>query len=123
MNKKPIFVYAGIWTLCLAAFWLGLGQDAMGYSLLVFYAVIPISIIACSAFMSEDLFFGKIAITAFWLGVSFMVIEYFTFSLANMITISFERINPPHWENLLVGMILSVIGFGLGALIKKIARK
>lgn len=123
MNKKPIFIYAGIWVLCLAAFWLGLGQDAMGYSLLVFYAVIPISIIACSAFMSDDLFFGKIALTAFWIGVSFMAIEYLTFSLANMITISFERINPPHWENLLVGIILSLFGFGIGALIRKIARK
>ena len=123
MNRKPIFIYVGIWTLCLAAFWLGLGQDAMGYSLLVFYAVIPLSVIACSAFMSDNLFFGIIALSAFWFGVSFVAIEYLTFSLANMITISFVRINPPHWELLLAGAALSVIGFGIGALIKKISRK
>ncbi len=118
MNKKAICIYIVIWAVCLAGFWLGLGQDALGYSLTVFYGVLPLAMLICSAFTGGSAAFGKALVCALLFGVSFAAIEYFTFSLANMITISFGRINLPQWELIPIGALLSFLGFGAGRIFK-----
>ncbi len=43
-----------IWALSIIVFWLGGGSDAMGYSLVVFYLVLPITTLIISVFIGKD---------------------------------------------------------------------
>ena len=117
--KKGISIYVFVWVITVASFWLGLGQDAMGYSFLAFYAVLPAAGLICPAIMSKDgcSFKGAI-IGSVLIGFAYSAAQYLTFSLANMILISFSRINPFSIEAMLGGAATALIGFGIGALIK-----
>ena len=117
MNKgnKAKIVYFLIWTITVAAFWLGLGRDAMGYSLVAFYLVLPITGFVCPIFMaSTNRSFKKAVVGSLLIGFAYSLAQYLTFSLANMVSISFTRINTFSIEAMLGGSLTAFIGYLIG---------
>ena len=104
--------------LSLLVFWLGGRQDAMLYSIAFFYLIIPASTLIFSAAWSMKHSFGSSVILALCHGLSFMMVEYLTFSLANMI--AFEHINMPNFEFGLSGFVISIIGALIGKIIGRV---
>ena len=106
-----------IWAVCVAVFWLGGGSDAMGFSILVFYGVLPLSTFVVSLLMGLDTswkerHWGMVL----YFGLAYMFMDYFTFSLANMI--SKGSPNLPTWEYILYGMFYAMQGMCLGSVIR-----
>ena len=91
-------------------FWLGMGSDAMGYSLIAFYVVLPVSALVCSISLGAGgcSFKGGI-IGSLFIGFAHSLAQYATFSLANMISISFSRINPFSIEAMIGGALTAFI--------------
>jgi transcriptional regulator with XRE-family HTH domain len=114
-----ISTYLGIWVFSLIVFWFFISPtDAMGYSLVFLYMILPITMIVISLFIGKNNHFGKWK----WLlpiisGVMYMLAQYATFSMKNMIANDFTRINLPNFEMILIGGILTAIGLGIGSLI------
>ncbi len=116
--KKGLLKYSLIWLICVGAFWLGLGRSAMGYSLLVFYLALPIAALDCSAISGGRSGFGGIIISSLFIGVMYMMAEYLTFSLLNMVTNSFARINYPNFNMLIAGTVIAFFGSIIGKIFR-----
>lgn len=119
-NKLSMIItlsaYLGIWAFSLIAFWFMISpSDAMGYSLMFLWIVLPVTTLVISLIIGKNDYWGKRKIflsVAF--GVMYMLAEYATFSLANMI--AFEKINMPQFEMILIGAAISLVGLGIGIL-------
>lgn len=120
-----IATYLSIWAFALIIFWFFInGSDAMGYSLMFLWIVLPVTTFVISLLIGKNDFWGKqkwFAIIAF--GVMYMLAEYATFSTANMVANSFSKINMPHFGMVLAGAIISAIGLVTGSLIGHIKPK
>ena len=120
-KSKCAFAYAIIWLTMVASFYMGLGQSAMGYSLLAFYLVLPIAGFACAAGMAYyGVSFKGAIIGSIIIGFAYSAAHYLTFMLSNMIMISFERINPFSVAGMIGDALTALLGFGVGAIIKAI---
>lgn len=120
-KSKAGLVYFLIWLVTVGAFWVGLGQDAMGYSLLAFYAVLPVSGFACAIAMAAKGCSVKGAIIgSLLIGFAYSAAEYLTFSLANMFLVEFSRINPFSIEAMIGGAATALLGFIIGGIIRLI---
>ena len=110
--------YLGIWAFALIVFWFFIGgSDAMGYSLVFLWIILPVTTFVISLLIGKNHHLGKGKwITPIAFGVMHMLAEYATFSVRNMIAIEFTRINVPHFELILIGAFFSVIGLGIGSL-------
>lgn len=106
-----------IWTAALLIFWLFAdGSDAMAYSLIVFWILLPVAIITGSAVIGANGWWGKGKwISPVIFGVMYMLTEYATFSAANMV--SFNKINMPDFMMIIYGAAISLIGLAIGAII------
>lgn len=119
----PILIYTSIWTACILFFWIFSGAtDAMVYSLFVFWGILPVTTLIISTIIGKDDFkpLTKLGVVIL-LGLMFMLCEYFTFSLANMV--AFDKFNPINFNALLMGTGISAIGMGIGCLAKHIKNK
>ena len=116
--RKGLLIYSLIWLICVGAFWLGLGRSAMGYSLLVFYLILPIAGLVCSDMPGTRRGLGGIVISSLFIGVMYMMAEYLTFSLLNMVTNSFSHINYPHINMLIAGTVLALFGSVIGKIFR-----
>lgn len=118
MKKQTILtaVYPAVWILSLLVFWFFMdGADAMAFSLLFLYLLIPLTTLVVSFLIGKNNCFGKWRWTApIFFGLMLMLTEYLTFSLKNMISISFTRINVPSLELFFAGAIISLIGLAIG---------
>ena len=63
-----VTAYLMIWTMSVLVFWLGGRSDAMGYSILFFYLILPVSTLVISAFIGKDSGWG-------WQGHSFTTLR------------------------------------------------
>ena len=110
--------YLGIWAFALIVFWFFIsGSDAMGYSLVFLWIILPVTTFVISLLIGKNNHLGKGKwITPIAFGVMHILAEYATFSVRNMIAIEFTRINVPHFELILIGAFFSVIGLGVGSL-------
>lgn len=121
----PILIYIPIWTLCILFFWIFSGAtDAMVFSIFVFWGILPITSLIISAIIGKDDFKSTTKIGfVILMGIMYMLCEYFTFSLANMV--AFDKFNFISFDALLPGIVFSAIGMGIGCLTKfiKIKRK
>ena len=113
MNKKLVVFYV-IWGALLLLFWFTNGNiDAMFYSILSFYIVLPIAIFVTSFRISK--YVTKKGLRIFFpilFGLFYMSSEFLTFSLLNMMT--FHKFNVPEFLMLIIGAALSFAGFYLG---------
>ena len=116
--KKGLLMYSLIWLVTVGAFWLGMSREAMGYSLLAFYLVLPIASLVCADISGSRSGFGGIIISSLFIGVMYMMSEYLTFSLLNMVTHSFERINYPNINMLIAGTVLALFGSFIGRIFR-----
>ena len=92
-------VYLGIWAVSVLFFWLLTGpDDAMGYGIVFLWLVLPLAF-----------------------GAMYMLAEYATFMLANMLSVGILRLPQP--SLLLKGTIISAAGFWFGALTRRRRRQ
>lgn len=106
--------YLGIWALSLIAFWFfGSGSDAMGYSIMFLWVLLPVTTFIVSLLIGKnrDWGRGRWLLSAFF-GIMYMLAEYATFRTANMI--AFEKFNLPEFTMIPAGAIISLIGIGIG---------
>lgn len=114
-----ILSYLLIWASAMIVFWFFTsGSDAMGYSLMLLWFILPVTTFIVSVIISKNNFWGKRkwAFTLFF-GVMYMLAEYGTFKIANNIT--FNKLNSPDLGMIVAGAIISAIGMLAGSLWNK----
>lgn len=119
-NRNNIFallVYLLIWAFAMIVFWFFTdGSDAMGYSLMYLWIILPVTTFVVSIIIGKSCFKGKWAFSLFF-GVMYMLAEYGTFEMAN--NIAFDKLNSPDWGMIVAGSIISLIGMLAGSLMRK----
>lgn len=117
-----IMSYLLIWAVAIIVFWIGGKSDAMGYSLVVFYLVLPVSTLVVSVFIGKDSGWANYKwIMLLFFGFMYMLASYATFSLAN--TIAFGKLNAPDITDLLPGILSSAVGMIIGTVISAVKIK
>lgn len=114
-----ILSYLVIWAIAIIVFWFFTeGGDAMGYSLMYLWVVLPVSTLVCSFLIGKNDYWGKLKwLTVIGFGVMYMLAEYATFSMANNVT--FNKVNMPNFSMILIGIFISMIGIAIGHVIFK----
>lgn len=106
-----------VWAVCIAVFWLGGGSDAMGYSILVMYLVLPVTTFVCSLLMGLDTSWRERQwLFLLYFGVGYVLLPYGTFSAANMLTTG--NFHLPEWQYILYGTAFAMQGLCLGSAIR-----
>lgn len=126
IRKSSIFVvitYLIIWLASVGIFWLFMDEiDAMFYSLAILWVVIPVTTLIVSLIIGMKDYWGKGKwFISIFFGIMYMLAEYCTFSLANMI--AFDKVNSPELGMIAAGTIISVVGLGIGHLLYIYHRK
>ena len=114
-----ILSYLLIWASAMIVFWFFTsGSDAMGYSLMLLWFILPVTTFIVSVIIGKNNFWGKRkwAFTLFF-GVMYMLAEYGTFKISNNIT--FNKLNSPDLGMIVAGAIISAIGMLAGSLWNK----
>lgn len=110
----PVVLLAS-WLFSLFVFWCVIGPaDALGYAILFFYGLMPLTILGTSLAAGLLRPYGKLS----WVfvpvsAVLAMLLPWLTFSLAN--TLTFGNLNPLDPVSLAFGAVVSAVGFGIGA--------
>lgn len=118
-----IISYLAIWIFAVTFFWFFTdGSDAMGYGIIFFWILLPVTTFILSILIGKNDYWGKLKwLSAAVFGVMYMLGEYATFSAANMK--AFGNTNSPEWCMILYGGLLSAAGLGIGVLIKQIKQR
>ena len=114
-----ILAYLLIWAFAMIVFWFFTsGSDAMGYSLMFLWIILPVTTFIVSVVIGKNNFWGKgkWAFTIFF-GAMYMLAEYGTFKMAN--NIAFNKLNVPDFGMIVAGTIISAIGMLVGSLCNK----
>ncbi len=110
-----ITAYLIIWAAVITVFWLGGRKDAMGYSLVCFYLVLPVCTAIISFFIGrDDGWAGSRWIMLLFFGTMYMLAPYATFSLANMSTARLVRL--PDLPSMLPGILCAAAGISAGSI-------
>ena len=119
----PLAGYIAIWMISVLLFWITpISDDPIAYSFLDFYLLLPLSTIVASFIIGFDKRWGWLKwVVPVFFGVMFMLAEYLTFSLANMLTN--ETINAPEFTMVLTGMVISLVAMGFGAFVQTRLRR
>ena len=102
------------WLFSLFVFWCLIGPaDALGYAILFFYGLMPLTILGTSLAVGLLRPYGKMS----WLfvpaaAVLAMLLPWLTFSLAN--TLTFGNLNPLDPVSFVFGAVFSAVGFAIG---------
>lgn len=115
---KQVPAYSIVLAVCYAAFWLFAGgMGAMGYSFLVQLFTLPLANFIIALFMGLDKSWkGRQWWLLLYFGFGFFLMQYGTFSLANML--SKGSFNLPEWGLFSTGMALALPGMALGSVIR-----
>ena len=117
-RKKQVLAYSIVLAVCYAAFWLFAGgMGAMGYSFLVQLFTLPLANFIIALLMGLDKSWkGRQWWLLLYFGFGFFLMQYGTFSLANML--SKGSFNLPEWGLFSTGMALALPGMALGSVIR-----
>lgn len=122
-RRALLLTYPVVWVFSVASFWLfGAASDALGFTLIHLYFLHPVAIVAVSfaaAFRAVSL--RGLLIVPVLLSVGYLLCDFLTFRLANMI--AFSHWTSPEWIMLPVGIALSMIGLALGGLVGRLFPK
>lgn len=112
----PVILYLFIWMLTILVFWFFTdGSDAMGFSLVYFWFLLPVSTFLLSLALGNSRHWGKIRwVWCLVFGVMYMLAAYVTFQTANMTATGIVRI--PDWKMIWIGALISFAGMVAGAL-------
>lgn len=121
-----ISVYLLIWAVLVILFWPGncaSGSDAMGFSLLAFYVVLPVTTLVTAFMIGKDRLWGpsKWLMLIFY-GVMYMLAEYVTFGLANMLMNEYSSFNWPRFGMIIAGAVMGAVGMGIGFLVSRVKK-
>lgn len=118
-----IVAYLLIWAWLMILFWCFLDTgDEMGYGLLAFYIVLPVTTVIISFFIGKDDSWANWKwVMMLFFGIMYMMAGYATFSLANMI--SFGKINEPDLATLIPGIICAAVGLAAGSIVNRISNR
>ena len=115
-----IGIYLVAWVLLIVLFWLGKGAlqgDPMGYSLLAFYIILPVVTIVTAFFIGKDRMWGHSKwFTVIFYGLMYMLAEYATFSLSNMLHNEYSNFNLPEFGMFFAGAAMAALGIVVGIL-------
>lgn len=120
LSKIILFsVYLIIWALSEIVFWFFTEpSDAMGYSLMFIWIIMPITTFIVSLIIGKSGFFGRYKwILPLFFGTMFMLVPYSTLSVSNMT--AFHTFRWPDLPMLPIGAAISFVGTVLGVLINK----
>ena len=112
-TKRILVLYLVVWILSVLSFWLGASNDALAYSILVFYLILLITTIFLSIFIDKK----EMIYWILFFGCMFMMANYCTFLLKNGIT--FNKINLPNISHMIPGIVCSIIGIIIGKTLRK----
>ena len=117
--------YLVIWIAAIVVFWglaITYAEGAMGYSLMFFWVVLPVTTLVVSFLIGRNDYWGR-GKWAFSIGfgVMYMLAEYATFSMAN--NLAFGKVNMPEASMVPAGAAISLVGMALGYLVFIIRRK
>ena len=118
-RSLPLLLFLSVWAIVILAFWcFGGSLDAMGYSILFLYLLLPLAILSTSFFIGFDSSFGHARyLMPLFYGILYLLAEYATFNLANIVANGkCSSWNTPEWTLLIAGIVLSAVGIGLGTL-------
>lgn len=119
-KAKTILVstYLAIWSFAILIFWFFTsGSDALGYSFMYLWILLPVSTFVFSLLIGKNNYWGSRKwLSAIAFGVMYMLAEYSTFSAANMV--SFDKFNMPEWGMLVGGALVSVAGMAVGCIVR-----
>lgn len=118
-----ILAYLLIWAISMTVFWLFMDPgDSIGYSLMFFWIVLPITTFVVSVVIGKNDFWGRLkwAFCALF-GAMYMLSEYGTFATAN--NIAFNKLGVPSWRMLVAGTIISAVGMLVGSLFNRKGRR
>ena len=112
-----ILSYLVIWAVAVIVFWCFTGEaDAMGYSFMYLWIILPAATFVISLLISRNNFWGRYKwLGSIGFGLMYMLGEYATFSMAN--NTAFNRINVPDFSMMAAGAVISFIGMGIGHLL------
>ena len=114
--------YLIIWTASIAVFWFGGRIDAMGYSLVYFYLVLPVTTFIISVFIGRDNSWAGLRwVMLLFFGFMYMLAPYATFSLANMTSVNVVRF--PHLSDMLPGILCAAAGIAAGSVVRFISER
>ncbi|WP_294499965.1 helix-turn-helix transcriptional regulator [uncultured Gemmiger sp.] len=121
-RRITVLAYLVVWALVILVFWLGGRQDALGYSLVNLYLVLPVTTLAVSVVMGLDEGWRGVRwLMLLLLGLLYMLVPYATFSLANMA--SFGQLRLPEAAAMLPGILCAAAGMGIGCLVRRLKWK
>ena len=114
-----VLSYLVVWSIAIIFFWIFIAYergDAMGYSLMFLWGILPVLTFTISFLISRNDYWERCKwLGAIAFGIMYMLAEYATFRMAN--NISFHKINAPEISMMFIGAIISLIGMGIGHLI------
>ena len=113
-----IITYLAIWAIALIVFWFFTsGSDAMGYSLMFLWFLLPVATVVLSFLIGRNDYWGKMKwLSAVAFGVMYMLAEYATFSISYMVYCN--HLNAPDFMMILSGGIVSVVGLTIGTAVR-----
>ena len=113
-----VIIYFLIWMLLVAMFWINMGDssNAMGFGLLAFWIVLPLSSFIIAFLYGKREGYKKWGIILVF-GIMVILCQSLTFDLAN--TLSTGKIHIPEWKLVFLGAIPAFLGIGLGSILKK----
>ncbi len=113
-----ILSYLVVWAIAIIFFWVFTSKesgDAMGYSLMFLWIILPVSTFVISFLISKNDYWGNRKwIGTIGFGIMYMLAEYATFSMAN--NVAFNKVNSPDFFMLVTGALISLAGMGIGHL-------
>lgn len=115
--------YLGIWAFAVIAFWFFTGPaDAMGYSLMFLWVLLPIASFVVSLLIGEHGYWGR----GKWgipllMGALYMLADYATFKAAGMADL--RRVSPPNLALLPVGAAVSLTGLAAGTGMRRLRQR
>lgn len=116
-------VYLAIWAFALLMFWCFTPPDgAMGYSLLFLWLLLPVAafvvslLLGCNGIVRRSKWKWLLPLA---LGLLYMLAEYGTFSLSNMLLNEYASFHLPHLTMLCKGTLYAAFGLALGLLGQK----
>lgn len=122
LKLVQIMSYLLIWSISIIVFWTGEISDAMGYTLVVFYLVLPVSTLVISIFIGRDSGWANYKwIMLLFFGFMYMMAAYATFSLGN--TVACGNWHVPEITATLPGILCSAVGMTIGTIVGVIKRK
>lgn len=117
-----ILLYLLIWAICIGVFWIFSSMDEGFYSIVFLFVTVPVLIFITSFLIGKNDYWGMYKwCSPILFGLTYMLSEYFTFSMANNLT--FHRTNSPEWMMIVNGAVVSLVGIVIGLAVSAVLNK